>query len=274
MKKGFFQSAIITGGSSGIGLAIAELAAAGGSDVCILARNEERLKTAGERIKARFVREDQKAEYISLDISDSEAVQSLLGGFLEKNSPPDLLVNSAGIVYPDYFENIPDDAFRRLMDTNVTGTWNVCKCVLPYMKKAGRGTLVNVSSIAGFVGVFGYSAYSTSKFAVIGFSEVLRSELKPHNIKVHVLCPPDTDTPQFAEEEKMQPKETKAVSGTVKVVSPEFVADACFRDISRNKFMIIPSAMGKITYTAKRLFPGFVFSTMDKDIKKVKTGSE
>ena len=111
------------------------------------------------------------------------------------------MINSAGIQYPDYFERIPFDVFDQTVRTNLYGIWNVLAALVPAMKGSG-GHIVNVSSIAGFMGVFGYTAYSATKFGVIGFSEALRSEMRPHGIRVSVLCPPDTDTPGLAQENR------------------------------------------------------------------------
>ncbi len=140
------------------------------------------------------------------------------------------------------------------------------------MKEKG-GIIVNVSSIAGFIGVFGYSAYGVSKYGIIGISEVLYSELKRYNIHVSVLCPPDTDTPQFAEEEKTKPPETKAIAGTAKLMTPEAVAKSLIKGIERKKFMIIPGFSGKFIYFMKRHLPGFVQFVFDKDVKKVQKKS-
>ena len=94
------------------------------------------------------------------------------------------------------------------------------------MKKGSH--VINVSSIGGFIGVFGFTAYSASKFGLIGLSEALRGELKPRGIAVSVLCPPDTDTPGMARENKTKPDETHAISGNVKLMSAENVAKALF----------------------------------------------
>ncbi len=135
------------------------------------------------------------------------------------------------------------------------------------MKKKG-GLIVNVSSIAGFIGVFGFTAYSASKFAVIGFSEALKSELKQHNISVSVLCPPDTDTPMLIKENKIKPAETAAISESAKIMSPEAVADELIKGMKKNKFMIIPGFDGKFTFLGKRLLPGIVEKIVDRIIRK------
>jgi short-subunit dehydrogenase len=136
------------------------------------------------------------------------------------------------------------------------------------MKEHG-GYIVNVSSIAGFIGLFGYTDYSASKFAIIGFSEALRSELKRYGITVSVLCPPDTDTPGFHEENKTKPEETKAISGSAKLMQPDEVARALLSGMRKEARHIIPSFDGKLIFLLKRLLPGLVEFVMDSTIKKV-----
>jgi short-subunit dehydrogenase len=136
------------------------------------------------------------------------------------------------------------------------------------MRKQG-GYIVNVSSVAGFVGVYGLSAYSASKFAVIGFSEALRSELKRFKITVSVLCPPDVDTPMLEKSNRIKPEETKAISSSASLVKPIDVAGAVIEGMGRGQFLILPGSGTKFTHFMKRLFPGLVESIMDNQIRKV-----
>ena len=116
---------------------------------------------------------------------------------------PDILINNVGRALPRYFEDVTFEQFDETMKTNLYGAWNTISVLVPHMK-AGGGTIVNVSSMAGFIGVFGYTDYCASKFAVVGLSEALRQELRRYGITVAVLCPPDTDTPGLANEDARQ----------------------------------------------------------------------
>lgn len=257
----------ITGGSSGIGLATAKRFSTLGAHVIIFARSQQRLKTALGEIELSRFSSDQRFSSISLDVSDHHAVYTKMSRAVEEFGRPDVLINSAGIAYPNYFEKISYEKFIQTVQINLFGTWNTCACLVPYMKSAG-GHIVNISSIAGFIGVFGYTAYSASKFAVTGFSQSLRSELKPYNITVSVLCPPDTDTPQLAEENKTKPAETKAIAGNAGIMSPDAVAKALITGMKNRRFMIIPGMEGSFIYRAQRFFPGLVRSIMDFQIKR------
>ena len=157
------------------------------------------------------------------------------------------------------------------MQTNFGSMWNVAHILVPYMKAKG-GKIINTASIGGFVGVFGYADYSASKFAIVGYSEVLKQELSRYNIKVQVLCPPDTETPGFEVENKTKPEETKKISESAKLLQPEEVARQAIKGMEGNSFMIIPGFDGKLTYWIKRHFPFIVNIVMNGAIKKVQKG--
>ncbi len=181
--------------------------------------------------------------------------------------PPDILVNCAGQATPRTFEEVGYDQFDETMKINLYGTRNTVAALLPAMKKRG-GAIVNTSSIAGFIGVFGYTDYNASKFAVLGFSEALRSELKQYDIAVSVLCPPDTDTPGLVVENLTKPPETKAVTAGVGLMKPEAVAKAMIHGMEKGTFVIVPGLDGKFSVLAQRFIPGVVRWTLDRTIKK------
>jgi len=256
----------ITGGSSGIGLEAAKLLSSLGASVAIFGRDRGKLDAAICEIMKQRIAEQQEYLAVPLDVADRKAVPVAMAEAVKQIGPPDVLINSAGAVITDYFENITCEQCEDLMRVNFHGTWNTVAALLPYMKAKG-GNIVNVSSVAGFVGLFGYTAYGASKFAVVGFSEALRGELRRHGITVSVLAPPDTDTPQLVEDNRTKPPETKAVSGNAKVMQPDEVARAMVKGMEKGKFMIVPGS-GRIVFHAKRLLPGLVDSAMAGDIRK------
>jgi 3-dehydrosphinganine reductase len=260
--------AFITGGSSGIGLACAEMLAARGASVAIFARGQEQLDRALAQIERNRVTQKQRFLAVRLDVSQRAQVESILNKAVSDFGAPDILINSAGVSFPQRFEDIPYAKFDEIVHINLHGTWNTVSILLPYMKKHG-GYIVNVSSVAGYIGVYGLSAYSASKFAVIGFSEALRSELKRFNISVSVLCPPDVDTPMLERSKKIRPEETAAVSSSASLIKPMDVAREVVAGMGRGRFLILPGSGTKYTYFMKRLFPGLVQSIMDSQIRKV-----
>ena len=259
--------ALITGGSSGIGLALAKRLAAQGYDVWILARRPEPLAQALEEIQT--IAPHGHHGMLPCDVRDAQAVREAVAQAIEHAGPPEWLINSAGLARPGYFWEIPPEVFRTLMEVNYLGTVHVCQAALPAMMEARRGHIVNLSSVAGFLGVFGYTAYGATKFAVWGFSEALRAEVKPYGIQVSVVFPPDTDTPQLKAEEPYKPPELKALASTAGLLSPEQVARVTLRDAERGKFLILPGE-ARWLWLARRLIGGGVYPIMDWMIRQAR----
>lgn len=258
----------IVGGSSGIGLSTANMLSAEGAHIIIFARTKDRLERALKEVTGHRISDTQQFLCRQMDVSIREEVGDVISGAVSEFGVPEVLINCAGRAYPLCFEDVSYEQFDETMKINLYGTWNTVSALVPYMREKG-GYIVNVSSIAGFIGVFGFTDYSASKFGLIGFSEALRSELKRYGITVSVLCPPDTDTPGFHVENRTKPEETKAVSGNVKLMQPDEVARALIKGMRKGKFMVIPGFDGKLTSMAKRLFPSVVEYVMDRDIRRV-----
>ena len=274
-----FNLAILTGGSSGIGLAVATELVKSGTSVILIARRPGPLaeaKASLEKVIQKTLNSKTKdtktvtVRVLALDISDPEAVNRCIPPCLDEAGVPDFLYNGAGIAYLNHFESIPLDIFRRTMDINLGGLWNILSVIIPRMKAAGGGTVVNVSSVGGFIGTYGCTAYAASKFAMMGLSQSLRNEMKPDGIDVRVLCPSDTDTPQLAEEEKTKPDETRKINGLAGVMAPEAVAKALIIGLRGRRFVIIPGFMGKLTWLAYRHFPALVHFIIDNDVRSVR----
>lgn len=264
------RTVVVTGGSSGIGLATAKAFAARGADVAILARDQERLDAA--RLAVEAARRDgaQRVVAVSLDVCDRPAVRAVMATLEADLGVPDVLVNAAGIFLPGYFEEIPDEWFEQHLDIDVRGLIDVTRAVVPGMVARGSGNIVNISSVAGFIGVFGYTAYNTAKYAVMGFSEALRAEMKPLGVRVSVVCPPDVDTPGLALEKSLRPLETDRVCGNIKAIRPEAVADAIVRGVERGTYYIIPGAVSKVYFRLKGMLPGLFFAVTDGDVAKAR----
>lgn len=261
------QVVIITGGSSGIGLATAKLLASQGLNVWIVARTEERLKEALVQINEVRKNTKQVCGAISADVSDWQQALDVMIKVEASVGHPDLLINSAGVTHPGYVQKLDLDIFRWMMDVNYFGTVNMIRSALPAMISRGSGYIVNISSAAGFIGVFGYSAYSASKYAVRGLSDVMRAELKPHGVGISVVFPPDTDTPQYAYEEKIKPAETKFLGGMANLKDPEEVGLSIIKGIIKGDYLIFPSFDVKLIYKLSNLLGGGVYPIMDMLVK-------
>ncbi len=250
----------------GIGLAVARAFARRGAHLLLFARREEALKKAVDEVRSCVRSAGQRIGYRTMDVGNHEEVCRIAAGAAEGFGPPDVLINNAGIGYPRYFEDIPYAQFDATIKTNLYGTWNMISALLPFMKERG-GYIVNVSSIIGFLGVFGYADYAASKFAVMGLSEVLQSELKRYGISLSVLCPPDTDTPGFKDENLTKPPETWALSENAKVLTADQVAEALLRGMRKRQYLIIPGLEGRFILWAKRFIPSLVNFVMDRQIR-------
>ena len=261
--------AFIPGGSMGIGAAIASELAMLGVGIVLFARNEDMLLSTQQRLKKISRHPSQLVNYYVLDATDFASVQHTFAIAIEKHGTPYFLINCIGIARPNYFENIHPNDFDTIIKTNLYTIWNTTHVLVPYLRKKQRGHIINISSVAGYIGVFGYTDYSMTKFGIIGFSESLRQELYKDNIYVSILCPPDTDTPGLAEENKTKPKETIAIGGKAALMQPETVARALIRSIPKHSAIIYPNFDSRFSVVLKRLFPSLVDRIIKNTIRKV-----
>lgn len=265
---------LITGGSSGIGLALARQITQRGGDVIILARRQDLLNQAINELEPLQIKPEQRIVSVKADVTKFDSLSSSMESSIVSYGIPDMVINSAGVAHPGTFSGLDKTIFHWMMDVNYFGTVNVLKILVPLMQKRRSGTIVNISSMAGFLGVYGYTAYSASKFAVSGFSDALRSELKPYGIQVSIVFPPDTDTPQLEYESKFKPFITKEIAGSAKSLSPHIVAKEILRKTARGKYLILPGFEAKLFYFAHHLVGEWLYPIMDimvhSSIRKIK----
>jgi 3-dehydrosphinganine reductase len=257
------RHAILTGGSSGIGLATAKLLARRGLHLSILARDPARLGAALREIERERCDPGQGFAAFPVDVAERAALEDALAQASSAFGPPSLLVAAAGFARPGYFLDIPPEEFARALAVNHLGAVYAARAVLPAMREEGGGHIVLISSGAGLVGIFGYSAYSPAKFALRGFAEALRAEAKPCGIGVSIVYPPDTETPGFREEERMKPPETRRIGETARRLSADRVARAILRGVENNRFAIAPGWQMALLYRATNPFAGVIRRRLD-----------
>ena len=228
--------AVITGGSSGIGLATAAALAERGASVSLIARDLGRLTAAAASLKERGA----DVRIASADVSDQQAVVQALAELTADAGPCEVLVTSAGQARPGQFLELGDEVFRRMVEVDYFGTLHAVRAVAPSMVQRGHGSIVAISSAAAVLGIYGYTAYAPAKFAVRGLMEALRDELNPAGVHVACVYPPDVDTPQLAEENLYKPAETAAISGTIRPMAAEAVAAAIVRAVERERYAVYP----------------------------------
>ena len=182
------QVAVITGGAQGLGLAMARRIVASGARVSLWDVDEKLLGEAAALL-------GDAASTVKVDITDADAVAAAHARAEEIAGPVSILVNSAGIAGPNHtLEEYPVDAWRRVIDINLNGTFIVNRAVVPAMKKRNYGRIVNIASIAGKEGNPNASAYSASKAGVIGLTKSLGKELAGHDIAVNCITPATAKT--------------------------------------------------------------------------------
>ena len=198
---------LITGGSSGLGLGLASTLLEKNARVVLLARNLKKLEQTKEELKHCF--SEQKIDIVSADVSDYESLRMVLVEKLKKLPALDMVINNAGVIREGYFQNLSMKDFETVIGINYFGCLHVTHITLPYLKKS-HGRLVNISSVAGLTGVFGYTPYCSSKHALVGLTESLRYELKPQGITVHLVCPPEFESPLVDDLETYRSPENRA----------------------------------------------------------------
>ena len=228
-----------------------------------MARNQEKIDKAIQILSNQKIHKNQKLTSISADVADTESLIEIIPCYLKTNPIPDFLFNAAGVAKPGYVEELQLDVYKWTMDIDYHGTVTMTKILLPHFLKRGNGHIVTFSSLAGVLGVFGYTAYSGAKFAVRGFTDVLRAELKPKGIKVSIVYPPDTDTPQLAWENQFKPFETRVIANSDNPISAEIVAKTILKDMARDKYAIVPGLDAKMTYFLGVHLGNLVYPVMD-----------
>lgn len=236
------QHVLITGGSSGIGLALARQAAAAGARVSLLARDPAKLAAAADAVRAASHTPASTTGIFTApcDVANEAAVIASIRAAEAAHGPVDVLITSAGVARPGYFKDQAISIHEHTMAVNYFGTLYAIKAVEPAMRARGRGSVVLVSSGAGLVGLFGYTAYAPSKFALRGLAESLRAELKPAGVQVMIVYPPDTDTPQLAEENLTKPAETRALTAAAGLWTADDVARVTLDGLRNKRVAVTP----------------------------------
>ncbi len=213
------KTAIVTGASSGLGRAVALLLARRGAAVALVARRRPLLEELAAAIEAGGGR----ALVVPADVAVREEVRAAFEAVVRAFGTPDILINAAGVGIWKPFADVTEAEHRAMMDVNYWGAFHWIRCVLPEMKKRGRGHIVNVSSGTGKIGLAVTSGYSASKFALTGLSESLHRELLRTKLRVSCVHPGNMRT-GFWNEEAIDKRLLPPLVRFAPMLSPEAVA--------------------------------------------------
>ncbi len=242
---------IITGASSGIGKACAYVFSAQGAKVAVAARNEEKLKEIENDLKSK----NREVLAVKTDVSNQDSCKKLVEATVNVFGRVDILVNNAGISMRGLFEDIQLEVLEKLMNVNFWGAVYCTKYALPHLIET-KGSVVGVSSIAGFQGLPGRTGYSSSKFAMHGFLETLRVEMLKRGLHVMIAAPGFTSTQvrksALGPDGKAQGESPRDEE---KMMSPEKVAEVIARGIKKRKRTIVMTGEGKATVLLKKIAP-------------------
>ncbi len=212
--------AIVTGGTAGIGRAIAARLAEAGATVVVFGRNKERGAQVADELK--------NGSFTQVDVADAEAVTAAINKVLETHGKVDILVNNAGITRDNLLMRLSEEHWDEVLDVNLKSAFNTCKAVVRPMMKARSGKIINISSVVGLTGNPGQAHYAASKSGLIGFSKSLARELASRGINVNCVAPGFIETKMT---DAIADKHKEALLGAIplgRMGQPEEIANAVF----------------------------------------------
>ena len=247
--------AIITGGASGIGLAVGELLARQGASVVLADLDGAKARSVATEI----VGKGGKARGEQVDVGDAAAVSALVDGVFEREGRLDLMINNAGIALFGEVRDMSMEQWERLIRVNLHGVVHGVMAAYPRMIEQGFGHIVNTASLAGLVPTPGGTAYAMTKHAVVGMSTSLRSEAAMHGVNVSVVCPGLISTPLQDSLTYLNLDKQKMLShGAIKLHPVDRCARTIVRGVERNRAIITVTRFARLAWWFYRLAPGFV----------------
>ena len=256
------QNIVITGGSAGIGLAVAREFAKLGGNLFLIARNDDQLKIALSSMKQEYP--NILVKTYSADVADHERMKEVINEIGTSFGGIHTIINNAGTSGHGRLADQELESLRHVMEVNYFGALHAIKTAWPYLLKSKEGHIGFVSSVAGYLGLIGYSAYSPTKFAMSGLAECMRMEGKEKGIGVTIVYPPDTQTAMLERERVHALPETVALSKHAKILQPEQVAKAFVKGILKRRFEVYCNVESVWIRRFRTLLPRLYFSVVDR----------
>lgn len=251
---------LITGASSGIGAATARLLGSLGYRVALAARRIAQLESITQAIQS----QGGQAMAIQADISQPADIEAMVSTIISEWGQVDILVNNAGFGRLGWLETLqPTEDIQAQIATNLTGTILTSRAVLPQMITRRQGHIINIASVAGWVGSPTYTIYAATKFGVRGFSDALRREVGIHNIHVSVLYPGAVET-EFKEKSGANRRKTGLTTPRALVLSSDQLAQAIYTVIKKpRRAWVLPWVMN-FPILAAAWFPGLTDRSIER----------
>jgi dehydrogenase/reductase SDR family member 7B len=258
---------IITGGSSGIGKAMAFAFGNEGAKIVITARHDIALQVAANELTKAGIENLALVSDVSIEQDNKQLIEATIRRF----GKIDILINNAGITMRSLFDDLDDiEVIKKVMDVNFYGTVYATKFALPYIK-ASKGTIVGISSIAGYRGLPVRTGYSASKFAVNGFLEALRTELLKTDVNILTACPGFTASNiRFSALDGSGNESGETVRDEEKMMSPEEVAYEILKAVKKRKRQLILTSKGRWTVFLNKWLPAITDRIVYKSLSKEK----
>lgn len=244
---------LITGYASGLGEELAKQYLAKG---CSLLLIDIKANPEFQQQLQNQASMQQSVHFLHVNICEPSTLKQQLDFAVRKFGQIDICIHCAGILISKPFLHISNDEFQQIIDINVVGTRNLIAAVVPHLENGAQLGLV--ASMAGLTGVYGYSAYGASKYAVIGLGRALQFELKALGIDVSLICPPSVDTPMVQKEAITIHPATKALKDMVGTLGVREAAEQIINGLRKRKALIIPGKRAKMVYYSERLLPSLL----------------
>ncbi|MDE2368789.1 MAG: SDR family NAD(P)-dependent oxidoreductase [Burkholderiales bacterium] len=260
-----WTTALISGGGSGIGLRLAEELLGEGARVALIdlkfsdAAMARLVQAAGGKLDGRVWLFEGDMRNAARIVEIADQAMAALGGF-------EIAINSAGVQNVAEFGQMSEELYRRVVEINLFGSRNFAAAVWPHLQRGSQ--LALMASLAGIVANFGYAAYNSSKFGVVGLAGALRIEGRTRGIDVSVICPPEIDTPMVDAEKREAPRVTMKLKEFAGTLALEPAVREIIALLRRREFMVIPGARARLTRRLAGWFPALLRSITDDIVRK------